>query len=155
MNPQSSFALGVAGVVYILFVYYVCRCEWRVFLSCSSKKKFNYHITDMWAAIAGLTPSLAIAAYVFNHAMGSETVILCYMLSTGQIAGAFCGRLRYLQSGSVDDAWPSASMILMGALLGAFFVPLYLFCFAFVFPAVVVYLVLYLVSPALPTKKRA
>jgi len=152
MNPA---ALGIGVVIFFVFVYCDCRTEWKRFRRCLPAQKFNYHITDIWTAIIALTPSLAIAAYAIQHESGPEAMLFCVMLVVGQIAGAFCGRLRFLESGNADSARASASMILTCALLGGFFVPIYLICFAFVFPAVVVYLVLYFVGPALSPEKRA
>jgi hypothetical protein len=93
------------------------------------KRRFNYRITDIWAAMAGLSPSM-IAVSMFsesfkqnglkteNMQLGLAAIIV---LSIFQIAGLIVGRidieLREKELGPIT-AWTSALSIFTGAFVG-------------------------------------
>ncbi|HYG73860.1 MAG TPA: hypothetical protein VEK08_02415 [Planctomycetota bacterium] len=94
----------------LLFVY--CRHIYRH----SGSKKISFRITDIWAAMVGLTPSLLLATGFSGARMESETLVLAvlvYCLASGQLAGMFVENLDPSSS-----AWTSAMRILVGAMLG-------------------------------------
>jgi hypothetical protein len=68
---------------YIVFLIVVCRKRWR-----NSEHRLAYGISDMWAFIVGITPTLLLAAYVIEH-RAPEYITGLALLGFGQFAGIF------------------------------------------------------------------
>lgn len=145
--PFIAFALG-----YVLFLYFVGRHFWRRFKKESvGSTTFNFRITDIWAAMITLTPSLIVISYAlkFLDERGWENehtinnAVLGFALTGGQITGMFVGRIcgdLPLWGGRKSD-WDSASLIIHGGFMGMFALPMIYF-----FPAILL-LIFLLISP--------
>ena len=89
------------------------------------KKKFNYRITDIWAATAALTPTLWFAGEYARQAPGAKpeaaTVMLLIVIVGFQVAGAIVGRLDLeIRKSEFPEptAWQSAVSTFSGAIIG-------------------------------------
>lgn len=56
--------------------------------------KFNYGITDIWAAILALTPSIFLAARLIHYFEAHVAVLLFFGLA-GQCIGIILGKVRF------------------------------------------------------------
>src|SRR6185369_848511 len=115
MKDAASLAFSIAFATHVLFAFCICRREWQCFRVRRPERRFNYHVTDLWAAIVGLTPSIMAVAYVCQGRATALEALCCSMLPLSQIAGVFCGRLHFLADEIDDAAVPSAGCILTGA----------------------------------------
>jgi hypothetical protein len=68
---------------YIVYLIVVCRRRWRI-----SEHRLAYGISDLWAFIIGITPTLMLAAYVIEH-REPEYITGLALLGFGQLAGIF------------------------------------------------------------------
>jgi len=72
---------------YILFLFFLCRKSWL-----QSSRRLAYRITDIWAFIVGITPSLFLLSHVLNHPY-FELITVLVLLGFGQLAGIFLALL--------------------------------------------------------------
>ncbi len=89
-------------------------------------RRFNYRITDIWAAMVGLVPTMLAAGNL--HELGeafriSNALIYVIGMAFFQVAGLAAGRMdleiREQEPGiGPITAWSSAVSIVAGALLG-------------------------------------
>ncbi|HYG76821.1 MAG TPA: hypothetical protein VEK08_17590 [Planctomycetota bacterium] len=109
---------------YLAVLVFAARHYWRAYKQNCPGRTFNYHITDIWAAMLALTPTLLLIKEVLaaNPMMfWEENLFLGALIGAGQIAGLFVGRIHIElppYNGAIS-AWDSAISILTGALLGA------------------------------------
>ena len=120
----GAFSLAAGLIASLLFWVY-----WNRFKE--MKRRFNYRITDIWAATLALSPTLALAAYVAKpdpEASSDSTGLLfwiCAVIGLGlfQVVGLAAGRMdieiRERELGPVT-AGSSAISIVTGAILGLF-----------------------------------
>ena len=110
-------------ILYLVCLALICRKYWRNFRRANRNKPFNYRITDIWAAMAGLTPSMALIAAHYRAGVLSEPGpfwTLASLLAISQIAGLFIGRvhIEIPPHRGAKNAFDSAVSIVTGALLG-------------------------------------
>jgi len=114
---------------YVAFLYYVSRYFWRRFKNeGKNTKTFTYRITDIWAAMLALTPTLAlIGLCAQNHGENySEWGLLATTMLSGQLIGIFIGRTSGTQPEKIqNNALASAVLIIVAGVLGLFLPVLY------------------------------
>ena len=116
----SSFTLTVLyGLLnYALFI----RPAWRVFRAARPQTRFSYGILDIWAAILGLTPTLALAAYCIPESQAQRPApfaIFIAPLAACQLSGMMLVHTRGLACrGNASWDKHSALDVLIGALAG-------------------------------------
>lgn len=128
MEPNLLYLIGYA-VFLLLFVRY----HWRSYKKQSQPPNFTYSITDIWAAIVGLTPTLALTAYAIESSDNSNfSRMLTYAMfvGEGQLAGIFAGKLATLRPPERGERrvsnLRSGMEILLYAIIGAMLPIVYL-----------------------------
>lgn len=115
------FLILLAGGGYLFVNHY-----WQKFRLLN--RRFNYRITDIWAAMLGLSPTMIMAAIVNEQKLSPKDLIFwitgTIALAIVQIGGLAAGRMdieiRESELGPVN-AMSSAISIVTGALLGLLF----------------------------------
>jgi uncharacterized membrane protein YjfL (UPF0719 family) len=91
-------------------------------------RKFNYRITDIWAAMIGLAPTIALFTLILSEAERPDFslennwggVAMLIALLTFQVAGLIAGRvnIELPPHSGAQSGWESGISIVTGALLG-------------------------------------
>ena len=120
-------AMAVFIFLLLSFVLIFVGHYWSTFMA--SKRRFNYRITDIWAAMAGLSPSMICIAllskHIETHGSGDERTHFytggLIIIAVFQVAGLIVGRIdiepRERELGPIT-AWSSALSIFTGAFVG-------------------------------------
>ena len=105
-------------LVFIVFM----RTQLKIFRIHDLKLQFS--ITDIWALIAGITPTLLLAGYLLQRKTDEIGIVLSLVLiaicALSQLAGAFSGWLNYAVYARppVNLHVSSALRIFIGSLAG-------------------------------------
>ena len=144
---------GTAALIHFLavyygYLYYFGWNSWRDFARAKPGIHFNFHITDIWAAIVGLTPSTMLAAYVIADHAKSWGVPVLAVIVPAQVMGMFRGRLRAQREETASSrgcgAIESAVFIIVYTILALPFTGVFVIGFSTCLPAMAIYAVLYL-----------
>jgi len=130
---------------YAFLCYYAWR-SWHAFSAARRGRHFYFRITDIWAAMIGLTPSLVLAGQIANHRSPEWHVVALLMLVPAQVLWMFKGRLLAQEAERVTgghNPLESATMILGGAVWAIPFAVLCAVALTTCLPAFVLYAVLY------------
>ena len=103
--------------------------EWRIFRRDCPNRRFQFVITDIWAATVGLTPSFFLVAHGIHLSremlltdipIGVLAWILVNLapLIFGQFAGIIVYKLRYERREGISNWKRSAGAIIFGAIVG-------------------------------------
>ncbi len=101
----------------------VLYCYWRRFSALH--RRFHYRITDLWAAVIGLFPTIISAAKIAEYDIRDHglaySIVVVVCVGIFQITGLIAGRLDIdiRTPSSAVTAWASAVSIVTGALCGA------------------------------------
>lgn len=140
-------ALPLLLAMHYALLCYICWRAWHAFACAAPGRHFNFHITDIWAAMIGLTPSLLLAAHVSHSAAPEWQLFALLMLAPAQLAWMFKGRLlaqeAELKAGSGHCAMESAMIIVGSALVAVPFVLLSVLALTVFLPGAILYAVLY------------
>jgi hypothetical protein len=125
MNPPTLTQMWILLAFHLLFLLYICNFYWAKLTE--GNVRFNYSISDIWAAIMALAPTLLVACNLIrNDSSGSAPFLLVTLFATSQLAGIFIGRVDYLYDCRLtnlpDDRWSSAWCILIGGVLCGFLI---------------------------------
>ena len=112
----------VAAFPAILLACYIIP-NWIEFKAKTNRQNFTYSITDLWAGIVGVLPSVIVAIYVLHcdrKIFGNIAVWLFVLLvAASQVCGMVIGKLRYEIQRSLRpfSCLQSARYVILGALL--------------------------------------
>lgn len=112
----------------VIIAYYVLLLAfglywWKKFRLQRASTPFNFHITDIWAAMLGLVPSMLIAANAMKDwekgVVGAFAGLLI-LIVPAQILGLIVGRthIEMPPHSGAQNAFQSGVSILTGALFG-------------------------------------
>lgn len=147
---ESLLVSAAYAFFHLACLFFLCLRYWRNFRSAHPERRFNYRITDIWAAMAGLTPSLALIAFIGRmraHEAAHDAeglTMIAALLASSQIAGLFIGRLNIEipPHTGAETAFASAVSIITGAFIGMVLCPVIFF--AAVIPAAFIGLILWI-----------
>ena len=155
MHP-SVLAVWILIALYLLYLLYICRDH--VMRLHATGWNVNYGISDIWASIFGLTPTLLLIGALPKVDASHEAYLLLIFFGCAQLVGMFIARVDYLTQCNLDhvreQTLESAGNILVGAI---FFSVGLLAGFAvafFLLPATVAYLVCYGFGDVQSPRKR-
>src|SRR5262245_58545957 len=122
---------AITFVLYPAVLLLIARYYWKRFKQDGAAKAFNFRITDIWAAMAGLSPTIVIASLMLEDSMKAGfnvrdilgTLFIVALLWFGQVAGCFVGRvhLELPPHQGATSTLDSAISIFTGAWIGLFF----------------------------------
>jgi hypothetical protein len=119
MSPAASSWLPFAGIclLYFCFLAFLGRRYWKSFQASAPGKNFTYRITDFWAAMVALTPTMVLIVVTASYPT-TEIVIICAFLGASQAFGMFVGKLGFGRYIDNQSAFGSAIDIILGGLFG-------------------------------------
>jgi len=96
---------------------------WKKFRIHRASMSFNFRITDIWAAILGLMPSVLLASYAiqeFERDKSLNFALFVLLLVPAQIVGLLMGRthIEMPPHTGAKNAFDSGVSILAGAMFG-------------------------------------
>jgi hypothetical protein len=119
MSPTLSSWLPFAGIclLYLCFLAFLGRRYWKSFQASAPGRNFTYRITDFWAAMLALTPTMVLIVVTASYPT-MEIVIICAFLGASQAFGMFIGKLGFGRYSDNQSAFGSAIDIVLGGLYG-------------------------------------
>ena len=104
---------------YGAFLYFVVRHYWRRLKKATNAKAFNYHISDIWAAMLALTPTFVVIAIAAENSRGEIVwVALASIMFSAQLSGIVIGRVT-----SELPGFGSSALRIIGAGIMGLFLP--------------------------------
>jgi hypothetical protein len=147
---MSDLLKSLAFPVLLVFDYiFLCYYTWR---SCHAFHRmfpewhFYFRITDIWAAMIGLTPALLVTGDVFNQNAPQWQMFGLLILIPTQLVWMFKGRLLAQETERLTGGHnpiESAVSIIGGAAWAIPFTILCAICLTTCLPAFVLYMILY------------
>ena len=120
-----SVALFAGG--YVAFLFLIARNHWRLFKDVNqSPRTSNFRITDIWAAILALTPSLLLIGKGASSTMAERPLPLNDLdwglatagILSGQALGIYIGRV-WCEFRCRDQQFESGVLMISTGLMGA------------------------------------
>ncbi len=144
MIPAPTlFAAAVVYAIYIGYLAFVCRGAWWDFRRVVPSESFHFSITDIWAAMLGLTPSVLLAAAYIKDQSEPLYLAALLLLFPAQLTWMFKGRLAAKMSSAEVSQGASAARIIAYALIAIPVTAIYVLAFWMCLPALILYFVLY------------
>lgn len=147
MNGVSKeLAFPVLLVLDYVFLCYYAWHSWHVFHQKFPERHFYFRITDIWAAMLGLTPALVLAGHVYDNNAPEWQFFGLLILIPTQLVWMFKGRMLSQETEHHTGRHcplESAVSIIGGA---AWAIPFTILCaigLTTCLPALLLYLVLY------------
>ncbi len=129
----------IVPALYLAALFWICWRYWRLHKAITHQATYTYRITDMYAFIIGMTPTmLTVRMIAETHGEPSEipgVVLLAVCMGAAQVAGMFIcsldskaallprrdtvlSSLKYLNAPPAGTAWGTALRIIMGGIFG-------------------------------------
>jgi hypothetical protein len=115
-------------ILYLSLLLGVSVYYWNRFKKLGANKTFNFRITDIWAAMAALAPTITTVSIILkeNEVRGWQSgdaygmAVLLIFLGVSQIVGLFLGRIHIElpPNRGAQSAWESAVSIFTGGWIG-------------------------------------
>ncbi len=132
MKEHIPWVAIVGGLLLFLAVLLlICRRCWRDYSRLTGQTRYKYRITDLYAFVIGMTPTMLAARYLSdlkpNPEQGLAMVLLIVAMAAAQVSGMFILSLEYYNrhDKSADaanplkvSAWRSAMLIVLGGFVG-------------------------------------
>jgi hypothetical protein len=125
LSGGEVFAFAIlAALPFALLQLFVAVLVWDHYKML--QKPFNYRVTDMWAAIVGLVPTIMLAAMTIesSHVRNGDDfgtyTLGTFIVLTSQLFGLYIGRLsiEFPPHAGAKSAFHSANSIFTGAAVG-------------------------------------
>lgn len=113
------------SVFFAVFLFFWVRPFWRLYRSVPGGRTFQFHISDYWAALAGLIPTFILAADAMNVPQAPMLLSAC-VVGASQLAGLFIGRVHNVLPPRAEPKgqWEESGWFFLGALFGLLLVGL-------------------------------
>ncbi|HYG76820.1 MAG TPA: hypothetical protein VEK08_17585 [Planctomycetota bacterium] len=117
---MADFIVPAAIVcgLYIWILLLIARRSWRNFRQNDPTRAFNYSITDIYALMLGLAPSIALGVHAMSSPDNAVNGFWLLPLFPAQLLGAFCCRVL-MKIEDESSALSTARAVVMGAWMGA------------------------------------